>query len=302
MVAGLWKIPSDMSGGEYRVELSPDRDGCPKGWRTFNIRTFRQPKLSVTIDFTADRDNLAGGYGFGDDVRGRVTALRSDGAPCASAQLRWHAAVDGVAMAPTFAPPLLDADGEAAFEFRLPADTGGEGRGSVGVTVSDGGDVEGQARTVPMVLRTLNVRLYPEGGDLVAGLEGRVYFEARTRGDEPVALDGFLWELPAGPTGPGGPAARRLCAVAATHEGRGRFGFTPSLGATYEIRPVRPAGLEPIPRSRRRRSARASRCTPGPATSARASRSAPPLRPWAPDAGSAWPCTAGAWSSAPPRS
>eukprot|EP00291_Cryptomonas_curvata_P007305 CAMPEP_0172193210 /NCGR_PEP_ID=MMETSP1050-20130122/24818_1 /TAXON_ID=233186 /ORGANISM="Cryptomonas curvata, Strain CCAP979/52" /LENGTH=597 /DNA_ID=CAMNT_0012868721 /DNA_START=18 /DNA_END=1808 /DNA_ORIENTATION=+ len=249
VVAGWWKIPSDIVGGEYRVEVSPNRDGCPKGWRTFNIRTYRQPKLSITIDFEADKDNLAGGYGFGDVVRGRVKALRSDGAKCASAQLFWNAAVDGVAMAPLSKPPRLNADGEAAFEFRLPADTGGDGQGSVGVTVSDGGDVEGQAKTVPMVLRSIDLRLYPEGGDLVAGLQGRVYFEARTRGDEPIALDAVLWELPAraADAADGNAMERPLCAVVAAHEGRGRFEFTPSPGAAYEIRPTKPAGLAPVP-------------------------------------------------------
>ena len=49
------------------------------------------------------------------------------------------------------------------------------------MTILDGGTVETATKTIPILLQTMDVSIYPEGGDLVAGLPNRVYFEGRHR-------------------------------------------------------------------------------------------------------------------------
>ena len=41
----------------------------------------------------------------------------------------------------------------------------------------DGGPSRRSSGRIPIVLKKLNVEFYPEGGDLVAGLPNRVYFQ-----------------------------------------------------------------------------------------------------------------------------
>ena len=71
-------------------------------------------------------------------------------------------------------PVTSDAEGNAAVTFSLPRAIQ-RGDGLLTVLVDDGG----------VTLHDLQLALYPEGGDLVAGLPGRVYFAAKTPLDKP---------------------------------------------------------------------------------------------------------------------
>jgi hypothetical protein len=67
------------------------------------------------------------------------------------------------------------------------------------------------------------VRFYPEGGELVAGLENRVYFTARDPPGEPVSLMGKVVD------GEGKPVA----GARTTYQGMGLLNFKPRDGETY---------------------------------------------------------------------
>lgn len=69
------------------------------------------------------------------------------------------------------------------------------------------------------------ISFYPEGGHLVAGVSGRVAFEARTQGG-----------LPADATGELLANGEAVCRVKTVSEGRGAFTFTPQAGTTYTLR------------------------------------------------------------------
>jgi hypothetical protein len=44
-----------------------------------------------------------------------------------------------------------------------------EGLGALTAVVTDGGNVESGSKTIPVVLQTVDVKFYPEGGVLVPG-------------------------------------------------------------------------------------------------------------------------------------
>ena len=66
------------------------------------------------------------------------------------------------------------------------------GDASLSVRGTDGGSVETIVRPVPVVVKKLDVAFFPEGGDLVAGLPNRVYFQARTPLGKPADLHGRI--------------------------------------------------------------------------------------------------------------
>jgi hypothetical protein len=74
-------------------------------------------------------------------------------------------------------------------------------------------------------LAKLDVRFYPEGGDLIAGIENRVYFSARDASGKPVRLAGRVVD------GHGRPAAL----VETMHQGMGSFPIEPVLGERYRL-------------------------------------------------------------------
>ena len=96
-------------------------------------------------------------------------------------------------------------------------------------------------RPIPLVLKKLLVEFFPEGGDLVAGLENRVYFEVRTPLDRPADLKGHLLE-------DGKPLGVELQTLtdakdAGVNQGMGAFTFTPKPGKKYEVAVDAPVGI-----------------------------------------------------------
>src|SRR5206468_8111522 len=59
------------------------------------------------------------------------------------------------------------------------------GEGTLAMAIEDGGVSETETKTIPILLQTLDLTLYPEGGELVAGLPSRLYLEARTPAKKP---------------------------------------------------------------------------------------------------------------------
>ena len=54
--------------------------------------------------------------------------------------------------------------------------------------VDDSGAVETATKTIPILLQTVDLSIYPEGGELVAGLSNRVYVEALTPAKKPADI------------------------------------------------------------------------------------------------------------------
>ena len=115
------------------------------------------------------------------------------------------------------------------------------------MAIEDGGVVETATKTIPILLQTVDLVMYPEGGELVAGLPNRVYLEAKTPAKKPADIAGAVVD-------------RRGNVVAnfrTEHEGRGRFTFVPKADEkykleidepafVYDVRAGRPVGAERI--------------------------------------------------------
>src|SRR5947207_3999122 len=99
--------------------------------------------------------------------------------------------------------------------------------------IEDDGTVETATKTIPILLQTLDLAIYPEGGDLIAGLPNRVYVEGRTPAQKPADMAGVIVNA----------AGREVAAFRSEHEGRGRFSFIPAKGESYSLRVTEPAGI-----------------------------------------------------------
>ena len=227
-----WVVPAEAAGGEYRVKVSYPPPGDPPAERKFDVRAFRAPRLKSQIVFLRD------GYGPGDTVTATLEVLRAEGGAPAGAKVTATARVDGVEVARV--PAAVDGRGRCTVSFDLPR-TISRGEGALAFAVEDGGVLETAAKSIPILLQTVDLAMYPEGGELVAGLKSRVYFEARTPANKPADLEGEIVDETSNE-------------VAGTfrseHEGRGRFELTPAAGHTYAARITSPAGIRrtfPLP-------------------------------------------------------
>ncbi len=199
------------------------------------MRQYRLPKLKKELEFTRDS------YGPGQTVAADFKAQRAEAGAAGGAKLRVLATVDGQTV---FDKNTQATDaGTLHIEFPLPKNIE-RGDGQLAVIIDDGGAKETQAKTIPINLGKIDVTFYPEGGELAAGLENRVYFVARNPQGKPVDLSGTLV---AERTGDRGPVDQSV-PVQTAYEGMGAFSFTPTAGITYRLKITEPAGVNNEPK------------------------------------------------------
>ena len=224
-VAGAaWAVPAGQAGGAYVARVTWPMNGWPTSERSFDVRAYRAPRLKTQIVFVKD------GYGPGEQVQATAHVDRPEGGSPVGARVVVVARVDGAEV--HRATATLDAAGNVAAAFALPKIIE-RGEGTLAVTITDGGVVETATKTLPILLQTVDLQLFPEGGDLVAGLPCRVYFEGRLPNGKPADMDGVVNDS----------TGREVARFASDHDGRGRFGFVPAPGEPYTLQVVRPAGI-----------------------------------------------------------
>lgn len=229
-----WEVPEGQAGGEYTVKVTYPWSGLAPAERTFDIRAYRAPRIKTQIDFLKD------GYGPGDTVVATVEATRAEGGIPEGAKVTAIARVDGQEVARV--ETMVRETGAAEVRFDLPKEIE-RGEGSLTFVIEDGGVIESASKTLPILLQTLDLQLFPEGGDLVAGVVNRVYFEAKTPYGKPADIKGVVLGVPADVPFEHGfpvPAAQGL---STTHEGRGVFTFTPEPGMKYYLKITEPSSV-----------------------------------------------------------
>jgi hypothetical protein len=226
--SGAFAIPAGLAGGKYTL-VARSLDGAfPEERRDFFIRSYRLPRLKKELELTRDS------YGPGDEVTADFAAARAEGGAAAGAKLSITATVDGHTVHAAAAE--ADRDGACRVTFRLP-ETIERGAASLAVIVDDGGTRETIAKTIPINLGKVEVDFYPEGGDLVAHVTGRVYFHAYDPLGEPVHIAGRIVDS----------KGLEAAALETQHEGRGVFAFTPRQGERYWLEVTQPPGVASRP-------------------------------------------------------
>lgn len=221
-----WEVPEGQEGGEYTITATY-MEGYAPAERKFDIRAYRAPRLNSQISFLRD------GYGPGEKINATLEVKRAEGGVPAGAKVNVTATINGVQVSGGIAK--VDEHGLCSVSLQLP-DQISRGEGTLTLTIEDGGVVEAAAKTIPIILQTVDLQLFPEGGELVAGYSNRVYLQARQPNGKPADLVGTLVSKQAGKVG----------SFHTEHEGRGRFEFTPEPGKEYFLSVSQPASVKTI--------------------------------------------------------
>ena len=215
-------LAADLDGGEYTIQLRSDAGASDS--RKIIVNTYEAPRLMKTLEL------LRKAYGEGDAVAAAVEVKRTTGEPFARRALTAVVTIDDAEV--TRFALTTDGEGKALARFTLPAKLV-RGDGLLTILVEDGGITESIQKRIPIVMKTLSLAVFPEGGDLVEGVPGRVYFMARTPIGKPADVDGTVVD------DRGGVAAE----FTSIHDGMGRFELTPEPGRRYRVEITRPAGI-----------------------------------------------------------
>lgn len=229
--AGKFAIAENQPGGKHILVTRSPSDEFPEARKDFYIRQYRTPTLKKQLEFVRDS------FGPGDEVVAKFKVERAEGGVIPNAALRILAKVDDH-------PNLLNlhtaADEYGAYEIRfaLP-DEVQAGDGLLSVTIDEDGR-ETITKAIPVNLGDVSVEFFPESGELVTGVENRVYFHAHDSVDKPVHVESRILDS----------RDQEVAAAKTIHEGRGKFSFTPLEGEKYRLKIDTPSGAadgRPLP-------------------------------------------------------
>ena len=226
--SGAFPLPEEIAGGEYQLVARSLDNSFPEEKRKFFVRRYRLPRLKKDLEFVKDS------YTPGDKVAADFSVNRAEGGPSAEAALRITATVDGTVVHQS--TPKASAAGTYHIEFALPEQIE-KGDALLSVVVDDGGTIETIAKTIPINLGKVEVKFYPEGGDLVAGVENRVYFTARNPLGKPVHIEGTVLD----------GSGKEVAKLETSHKGMGSFRFVPQDGQHYTVKINKPADIKNQP-------------------------------------------------------
>lgn len=227
-----FELGAEAVGGEYKLVA---KMGARTVERTVVVASYEPPRLRMKLDF------LRRAYGPGDRVQATLRVDPATGGTYALRDVRAQIRLDGAELPEVKAK--TDKDGATVVSFVLPADIA-RGDGFLTVLCEDGGVTESISRRIPIVLRKLELSFFPEGGDLVEGLESRVYFQAKTPLGKVADVRGHIVD----------DHGNRVSTFETYERGLGRTTLLPASSRRYFAEVTSPVGVSerfalPLPKS-----------------------------------------------------
>ncbi len=250
---GEYTIPANASGGEYKLDLYEVTSEKPEGTlletRKFIVNRYVPDTFEKKLEFDGKS------YGPGDVVQARIEVSRTAGGPMKNATAQVVASVDGKPFPDQknekLALTVEPGTGKAVLNvrFNVPMDIFEKAQkdtppnATLSVTIEDGSDLENILRPIPLVTKNLRVEFFPEGGELIDGVPGRVYFQVRTPINKPADVKGVITD------GTNTVVADIKTETDAenpgVNRGHGSFTLTPKAGAKYFLKLSSPTGIVP---------------------------------------------------------
>ncbi len=234
LAAGEFVIPETAPGGEYVLTVSDAQERFPAETRRFLVNRYQRPRLNKEFHFTRKS------YGPGEQVEAKAIATYADtGAVFQFKRVVGTLRVDDQVLSKEFA---TDQNGAVSARFDLPM-TIATGSASLALNfIDNNGPGETLLKPVPLALNHLLVDFYPEGGDLIAGVNNRVYFQVQTPANKPAELRGRL-------VNQRNETIARVQTLNDDHEpgvnqGLGAFQLVPKTGESYRLIIDTPIGVE----------------------------------------------------------
>ena len=211
-------VSPDSAGGTHKIKIHSVHGLFADETIEVVVRSFQTPQLKK--DITLDRKSYAPG------ARGsaQVTALRlADNAPSSAAKARGALVIDGKEV--WHEDHGLGANGSTTFRFAIPKDVE-HGAARFVATITDGGVVETEVKTFVVPTGKIEVTAYPEGGELITGVENGLYLECTDTLGRPIDGAGEIVD----------DQEQRVASFRTAHQGRARLTFVPARGTNYKVR------------------------------------------------------------------
>lgn len=225
---GDWDIPEELVGGIYTLRVftewqKNDPDFKPYE-KTFQIQKVVTPRLLMKLNFPKR------GFGPGETVMADFEAKKLDNTPLANTTVEYQVKLEGKVVQSQ--KVITDNNGKVQITFSLPNDLKTPD-GTLNVKIPFEGQTEAIARSIPITLDFIDLKFYPEGGDLVTGLKTRVAFEALNFYGKGTDIKGQVIDS----------QGNVITTFESFHLGKGAFEFTPQANQTYKAKILEPKNI-----------------------------------------------------------
>ncbi|MDB5283900.1 MAG: large extracellular alpha-helical protein, partial [Bacteroidota bacterium] len=215
-------------GGIYKIkaytEWQKNDDTTYRFEKDITVQSVVMPRLKMKIDFEKKA------YGRGDEVVAKLELNTNANSPLANTNVKFTANLEGQELSNNTVS--TDANGKVNLKFNLPKDLNTID-GTVNAMIEFEGSTESVSRSIPIVLNKIKLEFFPEGGDMVAGMNARVAFRASNEFDKPADVEGMIVDS----------KGAFVAHFNSYHFGMGTVEFTPKANETYKARIIKPTEI-----------------------------------------------------------
>lgn len=224
---GDFKLADEMPGGLYKIKAftnwqlnEPDSLFFEK---ELMVQDVILPNLKMKLDFERKA------YGAGDDVIAKVDLQTNENNALTNFAFKYVASLNGEQL--IVKPAETGNDGTMYIKFTLPKKLKSND-GLLNILVDYQGKTESISRSIPISLNAIKLAFYPEGGDLVNGLESRIAFKALNEFGKPADVEGEVTDS----------KGNVVASFTSFHQGMGAFNLKTEAGEKYFARISKPVG------------------------------------------------------------
>ncbi len=220
-------IDKNALGGIYKVKAYTNWQKNENAFfeKEFQVQKVVLPRLKMKLEFQRKA------YGPGDQVIAKLDLNTLENMPLGDHECKYVANLDGQKLLGK--KLTTDGTGTAYVKFDLPKELT-TNDGLVNVMIDYEGKTESISRSIPITLGNIDLSFFPEGGDLVEGLETKVAFKALDEFGKPADIEGVVKNK----------NGKVVADFISYHNGMGAFDFEPRIGENYKVFITKPAGIE----------------------------------------------------------
>jgi alpha-2-macroglobulin-like protein len=226
--AGDFALDKEVVGGLYKIRAYTNwmkNEGEEHVFeRSLQVQDVVLPNLKMKLEFEKKA------FGAGDEVIAKLVLNTNENKPLADHKIKFVANLDGQKLLEK--AEITDEEGVKYIKFRLPKDLKTKD-GLLNVMIDYNGNSESVSRSIPIVLNKISFNVFPEGGDLVSGLQSNIAFRALNESGKPADVEGVVLT----------EKGSQVASFSSYHMGMGSFAFIPQPGEKYKVKITRPEGI-----------------------------------------------------------
>lgn len=227
--AGDFSLDKEALGGLYKVRAYTNWMKNENAENVFEkeiqVQDVVLPALKMKLDFERKA------FGAGDEVIAKLELNTNENKPLADHKIKFVASVNGAKIIDK--GDVTDENGIQYIKFALPKELKSND-GLLNIMIDYNGSTESISRSIPIVLNKIKLTLFPEGGDMIQGLDNTVAFNALNEFGKPADVEGIVMT----------EKGSRVATFSSFHQGMGAFKINPQPNEKYIVKITKPEGIK----------------------------------------------------------